>query len=137
MPRDAFIVLFVALLSSLSGCGADTGGRVGVSGTVTFQGVPLESGTIQFAATDGSQMSGATISAGKYEVPAMQGLLPGKYMVRVSAVKEAAAEVGAPGDSTIADAKNQELIPAEFNVNSTITTEITSQAVNTFDLAIP
>ena len=29
---------------------------------------------------------------------AIQGLMPGKYAVRVSAVKEAAAEVEAPGD---------------------------------------
>ncbi|HRX83012.1 MAG TPA: hypothetical protein P5307_28290, partial [Pirellulaceae bacterium] len=73
----------------------------------------------------------------KYEVPAIQGLTPGKYTVRVSAVKEAAADVEAPGDSTIAETENQELIPAEFNVNSTITTEVTGKAANTFDVAIP
>lgn len=137
MQRTALLLFLLALLSPTIGCGPDTGGRVGVSGNVTLQGEPLESGTIQFVAADGSQMSGATITAGKYEVPAIQGLNPGKYTVRVSAVEEASSVVPeAPGDSTVADATNRELIPAEFNVNSTLTTEITSGS-NTYDVAIP
>lgn len=138
MQRTALLLFLLGSLSPTIGCGPDTGGRVGVSGNVTLQGEPLESGTIQFVAADGSQMSGATITAGKYDIPAMQGLRPGKYTVRVSAVEEATdAAPEAPGDSTVADATNRELIPAEFNVNSTLSTEITSGSANTYDVTIP
>ena len=137
MQRTAFMVFFVVSITSLLGCGPDTGGRVSVYGTVTLHGAPLESGTIQFVGAEGSQFGGTTITAGKYVIPAEQGLLPGKYTVRVSAVKEAGIAEEAPGDSTTADALNQELVPAEFNVNSTITTDITAGSANTYDVAIP
>jgi hypothetical protein len=97
----------------------------------------LESGTIQFVAADGSQMSGATITAGKYEVPAEQGLLPGTYTVRVSSIQSAATVEEAPGDSSVVEAENKDLIPAEYNANSTVTAEIKEGSANTFDLAIP
>ncbi|MEO8495049.1 MAG: hypothetical protein ABI614_08260 [Planctomycetota bacterium] len=138
MPRSTTLPLdFVVFLASLIGCGADTGGRVAVSGTITMHGAPLESGTIQFVATNGSQMSGASISAGKYKVPAMQGLQPGQYAVRVSAVKEAKPTDEAPGDSAMADKMNEELVPAEFNVRSTLTTEIAGGSAHVYDVVIP
>lgn len=137
MQRTVFVLVLVALFSTLAGCGADTGGKAGVSGTITLKGAPLESGTIQFVSEDGSQMSGATITAGKYEVPAEKGLLPGTYIVRVSSVQESGAAEEAPGDSMAAEAKNKELIPAEFNVESKVTAEIKEGTANTFDLDIP
>lgn len=137
MQRTILILFLVSSFSLLLGCGEDTGGRVAVSGTVTFKGEPLESGTIQFDAADGSLMSGATITAGKYEVPAAQGLLPGKYTVRVSSVSEAGGAEEAPGDSMAAEAKNKDLIPAEFNTDSTTTMDVTAGSPNTFDLDIP
>ncbi len=137
MQRTALILLLIASFSPLLGCGADTGGRVPVSGSVTLNGEPLESGTIQFAAADGSQLGGATITAGKYEIPAAQGLLPGNYTVRVSSVQEAASSEEAPGDSSVAEAQNKDLIPAEFNTDSKVTAEIKEGSSNTFDLDIP
>lgn len=137
MQRTILILFLVSSFSLLLGCGKDTGGRVAVSGTVTFKGKPLESGTIQFDAADGSLMSGATITAGEYEVPAAQGLLPGKYTVRVSSVEEAGEAEEAPGDSMAAEAQNKDLIPAEFNTESTTTMDVTAGSANTYDLDIP
>ncbi len=137
MQRTALILLLIALLSPVLGCGTDTGGRLAVSGTITLKGEPLESGTIQFAAVDGSLMSGATIAAGKYDIPAAQGLTPGTYTVRVSSVQEAASAEEAPGDSMDAEAQNTDLIPAEFNADSEVTAEIKDGSPNTFDLDIP
>jgi len=136
MPRVALFLLLIASLPALLGCQPDTGGRAGVSGTVTLGGQPLESGTIQFVSADGSQMSGATITAGKYEVPAEQGLLPGTYTVRVSSVQSAATAEAAPGDSSAVEAQNKDLIPAEYNTASKATAEI-KEGSNTYNLDIP
>ena len=108
-----------------------------MSGMVTFNDAPLESGTIKFESVDGSQMNGATIANGKYAIPAEKGLQPGKYTIRVTAVEEGETSEEAPGDSMAAEAENKELIPAEFNVNSTVTMELTAGADNTYDLSIP
>ncbi len=136
MQRSVLFLSMIALLPVLFGCGADTGGRAGVSGTVTLAGNPLESGTIQFVTADGSQMSGSTITAGKYEVPAAQGLVPGTYTVRVSSIQSAATTEEAPGDSSVVEAQNKELIPPEYNTDSKTTAEI-KEGANTFDVAIP
>lgn len=119
------------------GCGADTGGRIGVSGKVTFQGKPLASGTIEFSPTDGKgSPSGSTIADGEYSVPAAQGLMPGNYTVKISAVDGAAQDTTqAPGESTTV--VNKELIPAEFNVNSKLKAEVTATGSSTFDFTIP
>lgn len=125
------VVLFLAVLTS--GCGQNTGGRLGVSGTVRFQGAPLQSGTIEFASADAKQLTGSTITDGKYSVPAAQGLPPGKYTVRISATQdEGAAPTGPPGPESMTQ-QAKSLIPPQYNVDSTLTAEVTQGGNNVFD----
>ncbi|MHB8899767.1 MAG: hypothetical protein ACYC6Y_13555 [Thermoguttaceae bacterium] len=137
MQRITPVVLLTVFLPVMTGCQGDTGGRSAVTGMVTMGGKPLETGTIQFLAEDGSQMTGAPIAAGKYEVPAEQGLLPGTYKVRVSSVQGTAAAEAAPGDSAAIESKNKELVPPEYNTQSKVTAEIKEGSANTFNLDIP
>lgn len=135
------VTVFVAMALNVSGCGSSGDGRVGVSGKVTLHGEPLNNGSIQFIAVNGSQMSGTTITDGSYTVPPDQGLLPGKFNVRVSAASESTAtpvvvEGEAPGDPGQFPPR-KELIPAEFNSKSTLSTQITKEGPNTFDVVIP
>ncbi|WP_164101945.1 hypothetical protein [Candidatus Laterigemmans baculatus] len=140
MSRSTTLTFLLGALSVIYvGCGPDTGGRVGVSGTVTYQGQPLETGTIQFVSKDGSQMSGAAIHQGEYEIAASDGLLPGEMIVRVSSASESTAPPPAeeaPGDPSMF-APRVERIPAEFNAQSTLTTVIKDGGPNTYDIAIP
>lgn len=123
----------VLLAVVLSGCGQDTGGRLAISGTVRFQGVPLKSGTIEFASADAKQLSGSTITDGKYSVPAAQGLPPGKYTVRISATQdEGAAPTGPPGPESMTQ-QAKSLIPPQYNVDSKLTAEVTQGGNNVFD----
>ncbi|QDV69076.1 hypothetical protein Poly24_27900 [Rosistilla carotiformis] len=139
LSRSLFVT--VVLTSIISGCGPDTGGRVGVTGTVTFQGKPLDNGNIQFDAVDGSGMTGAPITNGEYSVPAETGVLPGDYTVRVSKAGEDAAapkpvEGEAPGDPG-AFSPREEVIPEEYNLQSKLTTQLTGEKANVFDVDIP
>ncbi len=79
-----FIVLSVALWQ---GCGKDNPlGRVAVSGTVTLDGAPLESGSIMFAPTQrGPVLTGTVIKAGRFEMLTEKGLTPGEYAVKINA----------------------------------------------------
>jgi len=116
-----------------SGCGQGAGGRLGVSGTVRFQGAPLQTGTIEFASADAKQLSGSTITDGKYSVPADKGLTPGKYTVRISAAQDAgAAPTGPPGPESMTQ-QAKALIPPQYNVDSTLTAEVTEGGSNVFD----
>jgi hypothetical protein len=116
-----------------AGCSPDTGGRSGVFGKVQFQGSPVANGTIEFVSADGSQRSGSTITAGTYAVPAPKGLLPGTYVVRINAAEETGpAPTGPPGpESMTQTAKNR--IPPQYNVDTTLSAEVTEGGRNEFD----
>ena len=119
----------------------DTGGRLAISGNVTFQGSPLDQGTIEFTSTGegATAFTGAMIKGGSYEVPAEQGLAPGTYRVKISSVVEDSSTPvpempGMPEDGAPAA---QERIPAEYNTESTKEVTVTADGANKFDFDIP
>ena len=86
MRGAAYLGLTVTVLAlCLPGCGPSHK-RQALSGTVTFQGRPLQTGSIVFKTnpTPGVQVGGALIRDGQFSVPAEQGLEPGVYKVAVS-----------------------------------------------------
>ena len=123
----------------LAGCGGSSAdGRLGLSGTVHFQGQPLAQGTIEFSASDGSQQTGGVIEQGKFSIPAAQGLKPGTYTVRISSIEEAGggAAVEAPGPESM-QAASKERIPADYNSASQQTVEVTADGPNQYAFKIP
>jgi hypothetical protein len=118
----------LALLAVLvwGGCSepADELPREPVSGTVTFEGKPLEKGMIQFipAVGRGETQAGAPIENGSYAIPQQDGPVPGKYMVVITAsAGSTAAPPGAPGKEVPIP---KELIPAKYNTKSRLTAEV-------------
>lgn len=139
MDRRALLVILV-LGIGLTGCGAESNGKFPVSGQVALKGAPLKSGTIVFETTDGSQRGGASIEAGRYSIPAALGLLPGTYVVRLSAVessKEASSDAPPGPEAMGAELTNKELIPPDFNKDSKLTHEAGAGKPTTFDVKIP
>ena len=130
--------VLLALVAMTVGCGESTGGKLAVTGKVTFQGKPLPQGTIEFSAEDASSMSGSVITNGEYSITAVQGLLPGKYVVRLHAAdeKSTASATEAPGTESLQPAA-KELIPADFNVNSKLIYEVRAGQKNEYNVDIP
>jgi hypothetical protein len=120
------------------GCSNDPLGRQAVSGAVKVDGAPLPKGNIAFQPTDGQATAGgAAVSDGKYSVPRDGGLVPGKYRVVINAPMPGAAgksdvEV-LPGDPP---PPPKELIPREWNVNSTQTIEVKKEGPFVFDFDV-
>src|SRR5688572_116279 len=86
----------------LPGCGGSDGPeRYAVSGSVTLDGQPLDSGSILFGPEgDGGNGGGATITNGEYSIPADSGLVAGKYRVRITSAGGATeVQEEMPGDS--------------------------------------
>ncbi|MEY4178969.1 MAG: hypothetical protein RLY70_2543 [Planctomycetota bacterium] len=134
--KRAIACVAVALL--LAGCGGGSvDGRYGLAGKVTLKGQPLAKGTIEFSTGEGGgPLSGGTIENGQYTIPAESGLKPGTYTVRISSIEEAGGSApAAPGPESLTQV-GKEVIPAEFNVNSSKTIEVKTSG-NTFDFAIP
>jgi hypothetical protein len=103
-----------------------------VTGTVTFQGKPLDQGSIQFYPTEGqSTFSGSSIENGNYRLPPEFGLAPGNYTVRINSAEGRAS----PDGLEVTDIK--ERIPAKYNTETTLSAEVKDGGDNKFDFEIP
>jgi hypothetical protein len=113
----------ILVLLVLAGCSREVGPQtMRVWGDVSFEGKPVEDGTITFESTDGSPPAQGPIKAGHYDLPAESGPVAAKtYIVKFSAMVKTGKTVpnvmgdGAPTMDVLA-----ETLPAAFNTQSTI-----------------
>ncbi len=106
------------------GCGS---GNARVEGNVTFDGEPVEQGTIVFEPADGiGTVVGGTISKGYYRVGQDAQLAPGNKLVRIKAMRATGKKVKAgppaPDDALVDEI--QQYIPSQYNDQSKLTTAL-------------
>ena len=83
MPSIRLFLLSLFCCFVFAGCGGDA--LVPISGNVTFDGVPVEEGTITFMPETGTGTSGsAPISNGRYSVR----VEPGRMIVQIFGLRE-------------------------------------------------
>jgi len=127
-------LVFFVVVCSLSGCGPRSD-RLAISGTVMLDGTPLDSGSIRFTSVGAEKLmtSGAVIRNGAYNVPQAKGLRAGAYQVEMSSPDAKAPPIlDRPSGMMMAP----ERIPAEYNVNSKQTIEVTPDGENEFNFDI-
>ncbi len=131
------------VLLAFAGCNdptkvEDTLPRKAVTGSVTLDGQPLSQGVIQFDPAQDNPppvtVAVAEIKDGKYVIERGLGPVPGNYKVSISSRPPV---IIGPGQEPGARPKQDpEKVPAKYNINSTLTKEISSDAVQIieFDL---
>jgi hypothetical protein len=117
-----FVIVAVILCTVTSGCGKS--GPV-ASGSVTFDGQPVEIGMIMFVPIDDKKMTpdSGKIVDGKFSVVTK----PGKKRVVIHASRPGAI------DPVMKSPVQVEYIPEQYNTKSTLTKEITDSGDNQFD----
>jgi len=109
------------LLAWAAGCGGPGGPeRAVVSGSVTYDGKPVDDGMIRFVPAEGTKApsSGAVIKGGRYTANSQGGVAVGTYSVEILGNRpdpsaSSKAEVpGVQGPATI------QYIPEKYNQNS-------------------
>jgi len=127
-----------AILACLVGCGQ--GGRQPVTGSVSYQGKPLDGAMVSFLATDGSgvitgQVAGALVRDGRFTIPPEQGLEPGVYRVSISAPEPGG--VLTPEEKMAgASPRAKEGLPEKCNAATTLTAEVKAGGPNHFDFKL-
>jgi hypothetical protein len=128
------VALLAMALSVLAFSGCERGPtRIPVRGVVTYKGNKLANGWITFVPVDaekGTQES-ARITDGKYELPAANGLLPGSYRVAINATEASAAPT--PGVAPGAPKRGKDLLPDEYNRDSSRSIEVPAAGQREFD----
>ena len=91
-----------------------------VTGTVTFDGAPIEEGRIQFRSTAGDQRSFAgVIENGSYTVETFTG--PMQVQIRASRLVEGKFDTSNPDEET---PMGEMYIPAKYNSRTELTAEV-------------
>jgi hypothetical protein len=117
MMRRCVRAALPALVLFLAGCGGPSLGKV--TGTVTYDGKPLKSGTIIFESKGARPATGKIVDGRIVEVTTFQpndGAPVGEHKVVIQAVEDAGSSKGAnPGDpSGTSSMQTRSLIPAAY-----------------------
>ena len=116
------------LQSTSPGCGAKGPATYPVSGTVTFNGAPLDNGQISLRSVDGDATpAGGVILEGKFTLQSTAG----EKIVEINATREAG-----PVDPTMGQAPREQYIPKKYNVESTLRATVAPDGPNTFEFPL-
>jgi hypothetical protein len=122
--RTCLLLALCLAFVGLTGCGGE--GRRSIHGEVTFGGEPVSGGSIVFLPPGGAGSKGAAeIVDGKYSIPSEQGLEPGTYRVEIRWEKPTGKQIPS-GDPGMMMEERIEVIPSQYNAESTLTAEITA-----------
>lgn len=109
----------------LVGCGGKE--TVGVTGKVTFDGVPVEKGEVSFIPADGQgAAAGGVIENGSFAFESK----PGSKRVEIRASRALPPERQTNPDMGL---MFEDYIPSRFNRESTLTAEVKTGSAQTFD----
>ena len=133
-------VLWLAPWGLLGGFGCDDPSADGlprhaVSGSITLDGKPLESGMISFDPDEGAATpvsGGGLVQGGQYSIGRATGLTPGVYRVSIRSGGGTGSSVSeAPGGPPKKAAKD--LVPEQYNAKSTLKADLKDGGSTRFD----
>ncbi|HVJ84130.1 MAG TPA: hypothetical protein VM452_00725 [Caulifigura sp.] len=128
MGRLLVIIGVLGVVAVASGCGGvDEDALHPLSGSATYNGEPIDLGSIAFIPAGGGsgsqRASGAVIQNGTYQIPQEKGLNTGTYRVEVRWLKKTGRELTDPMSGDKYD-ERKEALPAKFHAKSDLTIEI-------------
>lgn len=115
-------VLAVATCVALVGCGGGVE-RADVYGTVTYQGEPVEEGTISFEPKDKGPLVATNITEGEYQLKGDRGVPPGSYHVKISSTVE---DTEAFEEGMGPEPPRKEVLPEKYNIATELTLDVPS-----------
>ena len=117
----------LGLCAVLAGCGSSKYSgekRYPLTGEVTFDGQPVDLGSISFIPADGKgRASGGDIADGKYAVPEEKGANAGTYRIEIHWLKRTGRKLKDAESGEMYD-ERKEALPAKVQMNSDLTVEV-------------
>jgi hypothetical protein len=108
-----------ALMACLAGCGRG-GGLTSISGTVTYDGKPLEKGLISFVPADGKgPTAAAPVTDGKYSLK----VAPGKKLVKIEGYQVTGQHPFSRYNPRVV-VEQKQILPSRYNTNSELARDI-------------
>lgn len=126
--------LLAATVGFTAGCGNSGPKRYKVTGSVTYKGNPIPSGTVTFTPEDASLgvLGGSAVNGGQFEIPQTNGLVAGKYKVSFSYPDPKGPPPPKEGDPPGESRAVKELLPAKYSGETELRAEVTADGPNNF-----
>lgn len=135
MKSTLQVLVLLSLVVPLAGCGREYPGpkRYPLSGKVSYDGVPIDMGTISFLPTDadGQRVSGGQILDGVYSFPEERGANAGTYRVEIRWAKKTGKKYFDSFSQQMED-ERKEGLPPRFHEKSELTADV-SDSQTAFD----
>lgn len=131
------------LIPFVAGCNSEETESISLTGSVAYQGTPVESGTIVFrnngknVRVDQKELRDvhANITAGRFEVGPTEGLVPGSYRVEIYSPQETGRMISDPDEPDMQAPEVVERLPAKYNEMSELVENIGDSTTEiSFDL---
>lgn len=123
------------LCLAIVGCGQQEysgAKRYPLSGKATYDGQPIDWGSISFLPESGGQrVSGGLITEGTYLVPEAQGANAGQHRIEIRWNKKTGRKLRDPDSGEMYD-ERKEYLPPRFHAESDLTVDISAKQT-TFD----
>lgn len=134
--RIKFSLVAVAVML-IVGCESGPG-KVSVGGTITYDGEPVKDGQIAFEPRGAGKMQFGVVTDGKYAIPAEFGLVPGEYLVRITASRSTGQKAETNAFVTAEDSLevNEQFLPPKYNSASELVVNIEPAAAAQHDFAL-
>lgn len=128
LKPGSLVALSFVVLTSL-GCGGKSDGPElhSVTGTVTFDGAPVEEGRILFRPVSGASAHAGNIKDGKYEIEAVAGEM--KVEITASRIIPGKFDTSNPDDEPAP--VGEMYIPEKYNSKTELTATVNSDGDNT------
>ncbi len=135
MHTIARFVSLTAFATILAGCGGSGDGlpREPISGKVSLNGQPIEKGMITFVLKNAPEpVVTALIEKGEFQLPRAEGPIAGSHGVSIWAKGPTGKTVKNPDDPEQTVPEMKDLVPPQYNLNSTLTADVKTSDANTF-----
>jgi len=122
---------------AVAGCGAAGDGktRVALEGEIKLNGKALPSGLVSFLPTDDKgETAVAKIENGKYSIERSNGPSLGSYKVLIHSRQPTGKKIRDLDNPAVLINEEREVVPPQYNSNSTISIEIKEGGKQDFDL---
>ncbi|MEX2306872.1 MAG: hypothetical protein WD738_04735 [Pirellulales bacterium] len=134
------VILMFLPFVCVPGCGRSS--QCTVSGKLTFNGQPIQDGSIRFFPVDGTDGHGAVakIENGQYTITSQSNFRSGKYAVQITALRKTGRMIAPrevmPGDDGSPAEEVIQFIPSKYNSNSELQADL-QPGQNSYDLELP
>jgi hypothetical protein len=129
--------LALAAMVFLAGCGDN---RIPIRGIVTFDGKPVDEGSISLEPMDGQgATTGGKIVGGKYELTGKAAPLPGKMKVRINGMRKTGRKIqgGSLASTTpIVIDEIERYIPDVYNRQTTLVCDVSANGPTQIDFSL-